>query len=198
MGRAEIRFFYSIVIRLWKNVVTENESLELAIHEAVVLVPYDPQWPLLFNRERDRLMRLFPSRLLDVQHFGSTAIPGMPAKPVIDLLAGVASMEIADALMEPLLSSGYTTSAEYNATLADRRWFMRWHNGHRTHHLHVVLFGGPVWRCRLRFCDVLRANAELAQQYITLKQRLAAQYGADREVYSNAKSEFVLSISGDA
>jgi GrpB-like predicted nucleotidyltransferase (UPF0157 family) len=178
--------------------VTESESLERAIHEEVALMPYDPQWLLLFAKERERLMHLFPSRLLDVQHFGSTAIPGMPAKPIIDLLAGVESMAIADSLVEPLLRSGYTTSAEFNATLPDRRWFMRWSNGHRTHHLHVVVLGGPEWRRRLRFRDALRSNAELAQRYAILKQQLAAQHGADREAYTHAKSEFVRAIASDA
>ena len=59
--------------------MTESESLERAIHEEVALVPYDPQWPSLFVAERERLLSLCPSQLLDVQHFGSTAIPGMPA-----------------------------------------------------------------------------------------------------------------------
>lgn len=131
--------------------MTESESLERAIHEEVALVPYDPQWPSLFGTERERLMRLFPSQLLDVQHFGSTAIPGMPAKPIIDILAGVESMAVAESLVEPLLRSSYTTSAEFNATLADRRWFMRWADGRRTHHLHLVVLGRIEWRRRLRF-----------------------------------------------
>jgi GrpB-like predicted nucleotidyltransferase (UPF0157 family) len=97
--------------------VPESESLERAIHEEVALVPYDPRWSSLFEAERERLVRLFPTQFLDIQHFGSTAIPGMPAKPIIDLLAGVESMAVADSLVEPLLNSLYTTSAEFNATL---------------------------------------------------------------------------------
>ena len=178
--------------------MSESKSRERAIHEAVALVPYDPQWPLLFAAERERLMGLFPSQLLDVQHFGSTAIPGMPAKPIIDLLAGVESMAVADSLVEPLLSSSYTTSAEFNATLTDQRWFMRWFNGRRTHHLHVVVLGESQWYRRLRFRDVLRSNAEIAHRYALLKKQLAAQHCADREAYTHAKAEFVLSVAGDA
>jgi len=178
--------------------VTESESLEQAIHEEVALVPYDPRWPSLFEAERARLVRLLPTQFLDVQHFGSTAIPGMPAKPIIDLLAGVESMAVADSLVEQLLNSGYTTSAEFNATLLDRRWFMRWSNGRRTHHLHIVVFGGDEWRRRLRFRDMLRIDAELAHRYAFLKKELAAQHGIDREAYTRAKSEFVLSVVGDA
>lgn len=178
--------------------MTESESLERAIHEDVALCPYDPAWPSLFLVERERLISLYPSLLLDVQHFGSTAIPGMPAKPIIDLLAGVESMAVAESLVEPLLSSSYTTSAEFNATLTGRRWFMRWTNGRRTHHLHVVVLGGTEWRRRLRFRDVLRSNSELANRYSRLKTELAVQHSADREAYTHAKTEFVLSVARDA
>src|SRR4051812_34472598 len=97
--------------------MTEAESLQSAIHEGVTLFPYDPAWPGRFAEERARLLTMFPSQLLDVQHFGSTAVPGLMAKPIIDILAGVASMAVADSLVEPLLASAYTTSAEFNATL---------------------------------------------------------------------------------
>ena len=141
---------------------------------------------------------LFPTQFLDIQHFGSTAIPGMPAKPIIDLLAGVESMVVADSLVEPLLNSAYTTSAEFNATLIERRWLMRWANGRRTHHLHIVVFGGTEWRRRLRFRDLLRSDTELAHRYAVLKQELAMRHSIDREAYTSAKSEFVLSLVGEA
>lgn len=178
--------------------MTESESLERAIHEEVALVPYDPHWSALFTAERDRLLGLFPAQLLDVQHIGSTAIPGMAAKPIIDLMAGVESMAMADLLYVPLLDSGYTTSDAFNATLTDRRWFMRYANGHRTHHLHVVVHGSGIWHQRLSFRDALRADSALAKRYTRLKQKLAHQYRTDREAYSRAKSDFVLSIVGDA
>jgi GrpB-like predicted nucleotidyltransferase (UPF0157 family) len=178
--------------------VTESESLKRAIQEEVALVPYDPQWQSLFQAERERLVGLFPSQFLEIQHFGSTAIPGMPAKPVIDLLAGVESMAVADSLVEPLLNSSYTTSAEFNATLVDRRWFMRWANGRRTHRLHIFVHGGAEWRRRLRFRDMLRTDAELAHRYALLKEELAAQHSVDREAYTCAKSEFVVAVVGNA
>ncbi|MES2950375.1 MAG: GrpB family protein [Pseudomonadota bacterium] len=178
--------------------MTEAESLERAIHEDVSLQAYDTQWPALFLAERARLIALFPAQLLDVQHFGSTAIPGMPAKPIIDLLGGVESMAVADALVPPLLRSGYTTSAEFNATLTDRRWLMRWADGRRTHHLHLVVMGSAEWQRRLHFRDALRADANLAERYAQLKSGLAAQHRTDREAYTQAKTEFVLSVVGDS
>ena len=172
--------------------------LDRAIREEVALVPYDEQWPALFATEQERLLRLFPRQLLQVEHFGSTAVPGIPAKPIIDILAGVPSMGVAESLVQPLLGSGYITSPEFNATLKDRRWFMRAAEGRRTHHLHLVVLGGAQWHERLRFRDLLRSNAELAQRYANLKSELASQHKQDREAYTNAKSEFVSSVVAGA
>ncbi|MDM0040509.1 GrpB family protein [Variovorax sp. J22G21] len=177
---------------------TEAESLERAIHEEVALSPWDARWPAQFEAERARLMSLFPGQLIDVQHFGSTAIPGMTAKPVIDILAGVESMAVADALAGPLLQSHYTTSAGFNATLTNRRWFMRWADGRRTHHLHVVVHGGDEWQRRLRFRDALRADGALAARYGALKNDLAVLHRVDREAYTDAKTAFVAAVLGAA
>lgn len=174
-----------------------DESLARAINEPVRLVEYDPDWPASFRAERDRLLALFPDRLLGVAHFGSTAVPGMPAKPIIDLLAGVTSMQSADELIEPLLEARYTTSHEFNATLTGRRWLMRWANGRRTHHLHLVVFQGMEWRRRLAFRDALRSDPSLARQYADLKKHLAAEYRTDREAYTRAKGEFIESVIGE-
>ncbi len=178
--------------------MNDSQSLELAIHEDVALVPHDAAWLAAFQLEKLRLLRLSPGVFVDIQHFGSTAVPGIPAKPIIDILAGVASMEAADSLTAPLLQFGYTTSAEFNATLIDRRWFMRHAFGRRTHHLHVVVFGSSEWRRRLKFRDALLADARLAAEYAALKVQLAIKHATDREAYTNAKTEFVLSFSGDA
>jgi GrpB-like predicted nucleotidyltransferase (UPF0157 family) len=173
--------------------MTDEESLLAAIHEDVRLSPYDPSWPGMFEQERERLLAIFPGQFVDVQHIGSTAVHGLPAKPVIDIMAGVTSMSAADNLVDPLCRSGYTTSAEFNAGLPDSRWFMRWHNGHRTHHLHVAVHGGDFWKQRLRFRDSLRADAKLAAQYAELKSALAEAHRADREAYTEAKAQFIIS-----
>lgn len=170
--------------------MTDDESLQRAIHEEVALHAYNPQWPALFAAERIRLLGLFP-QIVAIKHIGSTAVEGLPAKPIIDLMAGVASMEAALLLAEPLCQSGYTTSPEFNASLTDRQWFMRWANGHRTHHLHVVVHEGAVWQGRLKFRDALRGNAGLAAQYLQLKQRAATEHAQDREAYTRAKAAFV-------
>lgn len=173
-----------------------NESLQAAIHEDVDFQAYNDEWPAIFVAERDRLLSLLPLSFVDIEHIGSTAVPGLMAKPVIDILAGVASMAEARSLSPVLLDAGYTTSAEFNATLSDRQWFMRWAEGRRTHHLHVVVHGGPAWTQRLRFRDALRSDAVLAARYAALKATLALRHGADREAYTEAKSAFVQSVAG--
>jgi GrpB-like predicted nucleotidyltransferase (UPF0157 family) len=173
--------------------MTEQESLLAAIHEEVRLHPYDPSWPSKFAAERQRLTSLLPNVFLDIEHIGSTAVPGMPAKPVIDLLAGVESMASAKSIADRICISGYTTSAAFNATLVDRMWFMRSAAGHRTHHLHVVIQDGDVWREHLAFRNALRSNPSLASHYAELKSQLATRHAADREAYTNAKAEFIRS-----
>ncbi|MES2933817.1 MAG: GrpB family protein [Pseudomonadota bacterium] len=174
--------------------MTENESLLAAINEDVALHPYDGDWPVIFGAERDRLTVLFPHRFLGIEHIGSTAIPGLLAKPIIDILAGVESMIIAKSLAEHLCRSSYTTSDEFNQSLSDRQWFMRWANGHRTHHLHLVVYNSATWNEHVVFRDALCANAGLAAKYAALKLRLAAAHSTDREAYSEAKQDFVRAV----
>jgi GrpB-like predicted nucleotidyltransferase (UPF0157 family) len=175
--------------------MTDEESLLAAIHEDVTLCPYDPSWPAMFEAERDRLLAIFPAKFIDIQHIGSTAVHGLSSKPVVDILAGVGSMAAAEELVEPLCRSGYTTSAEFNSTLPDSRWFMRWTNGHRTHHLHVTVHGGTFWMQRVGFRDALRADPTLAARYSLLKSGLATTHRNDREAYTDAKGEFIRSVS---
>ena len=174
--------------------MTDEESLLAAIHEKVELVPYDPAWPRAFEAERSRLLSGLPGTFVAIEHIGSTAIPGMSAKPIVDILAGVESLAVVDALTEQLSKVGYTTSAEFNASLSDRKWFMRWANGRRTHHLHVVIHGSGIWRERLACRDLLRVDPQAAARYERLKARVAAEHRDDREGYTDAKADFVRSI----
>lgn len=176
----------------------ENTSLAQAINEDVELHRYDPSWPSLFEMERDYLLSLPQNNIIDIQHFGSTAVPGLAAKPIIDILIGVASLTEADSLVARLCQiTGYTTSVEFNATLSDRRWLMKYANGRRTHHLHVVEHGGKQWCWRLKFREALRDDERLAKNYAEHKRILAMQFANDREAYTVAKKEFIVAAIGD-
>lgn len=172
----------------------ESESLQRAIHERIRLLPYDPSWARLFEEEQSRLHGLCPEAFLGIEHMGSTAVPTLSAKPTIDLMAGVLSLAQADAIMPVLCANAYTTSAEFNATLGDRRWLMRHADGHRTHHLHLVVFESLAWRQHLAFRDALRADAGLRARYEALKIKLINQAGSDREAYTEMKTAFVKDV----
>ena len=172
----------------------EEQSLVAAINEVVCLHAPDPAWARLFDTEHVRLLAALPGAFVQIEHIGSTAVPGLLAKPIIDILGGVATMQDVDALVGRLCDSGYTTSRQFNATLVDRRWLMRCKDGHRTHHLHVVAHEGTAWRERLAFRDALRTDATLAQRYADLKIQLAAKHHADREAYTEAKAHFVRTV----
>jgi GrpB-like predicted nucleotidyltransferase (UPF0157 family) len=162
----------------------------------VHLADYDPAWPALYDAEAERLTRALPPGLvLAVEHFGSTAIPGMIAKPVIDLLIAVRSIDEArEIAVKPMAALGYAFWADNPRR--DRLFFVRGlppAAPHRTHHVHMTQMDGEMWR-RLWFRDYLRSHPDEAQRYADLKCRLAALYEHDREAYTAAKSAYVDSI----
>lgn len=174
--------------------MSEEQSLAAAIGEEVSLRAHDPSWERAFEVERDRLQSLVPGAFDAIEHIGSTAVPGLPAKPIIDIMAAVDSLDGVDALIERLCDSGYATSMEFNAALTDRKWLMRWHEGHRTHHLHIVVTGSAPWNDRLDFRDALRSEPATARRYARLKSELAAKHRGDREAYTDAKAAFVQTV----
>lgn len=162
-----------------------------AIYQSVELVPYDVRWPTQYEAERDRLLQLFPVTFSAMEHIGSTAVTGMAAKPIIDILAVVSSMDVADNVTARLAECDYLFSADFNAQLGDSRWLMKHSYGRRTHHLHMVLSGSKHWVDKIRFRDLLRADPGLARKYVALKRELAQNYSRDREAYTEAKASFV-------
>jgi GrpB-like predicted nucleotidyltransferase (UPF0157 family) len=155
----------------------------------IEIVEYEPAWPALFQAEHERLAPLLPGA--EIHHIGSTAVPKMPAKPVIDLMALV---EDKDAPVAALVAEGgYEYPGAFNATLTRKRWLCRPSAAHRTHHLHLVDERAELDR-HLRFRDRLRSSGELAAEYAALKRRLAREFGDDREAYSEAKSAFVRRV----
>jgi GrpB-like predicted nucleotidyltransferase (UPF0157 family) len=152
----------------------------------IEIVDYDPAWPARFAEEFDRLAPLL--RDAEIHHFGSTAVPGLAAKPIIDIVALVGDL---DKPIEALVKqAGYQYPAAYNATLDRQRWLCRPSAEHRTHHLHLVLDRDVLDR-RLRFRDRLREEENLREQYAALKRGLAARNHDDRTTYTAAKSSFI-------
>ena len=160
------------------------------------IVPYDTSWVAQFERERAVLDRLLaPWRGGPIEHVGSTAIPGLCAKPVIDIMVAVTSLRESEPAKSALREAGYQY-AEYKTEVM--HWFCKPSFAMRTHHLHLIPFGAPLWHDRLKFRDVLRADPVLAADYATLKLALASKFEFDREAYTEAKSAFVARILASA
>lgn len=161
----------------------------------VVIVDYDPEWPRRFRRECEVIFRTCGrGAFLRIEHVGSTAVPGLAAKPIVDMMPGVLSLANVPALVAPLASIGYEYVPEYEAELPERRYFRKDVDGERAFQLHVVEVGSAFWKRHLLFRDYLRAHDETAAEYERLKRRLADEYGADREGYTEAKTEFITGI----
>jgi GrpB-like predicted nucleotidyltransferase (UPF0157 family) len=158
-----------------------------------VIVPYNPLWPVRFEEERAAIAKAIGDVALDVQHVGSTSVPGLAAKPTIDIAIGVRTMEESRAATAPLIALGYAKGVE---AFPDWRYFDR--DGHEPGsdvHLHMVPFGGDRWNRYLLFRDYLRAHPEAAAAYERLKRDLAAEFGRDRLGYVEGKTEFVEQIN---
>ena len=159
---------------------------------SVEVLPYDASWPAMFASERELLKRILSPWLAgDIEHVGSTAIPGMPAKPVIDIMAPVYSLDASRPAIEAVASAGYLY-ASYKPGLM--HWFCKPSPQHRTHHLHLIPMASALWRERLTFRDALREDPVLAKEYADLKLRLAEQFRFDREAYTDAKGPFVARV----
>ena len=171
-----------------------NTVRELAFNDAIVVIPYDASWPARFRIE-SQLLQVALSELKPViEHIGSTAVPGLAAKPIIDMLVGVASLSAFESQAQRLGIFGYQYIPEYERALPDRRFFKRVINGVRTHHVHVVEHSGVYWKRYLKFRNSLRADAWLAARYAELKRRLAMRHSTDRDAYTNGKTGFIEAV----
>ena len=164
--------------------------------EAVRVASYDPTWPSRFEAERAGLEKVLGDAITGgIHHVGSTSVPGLDAKPVIDILVGVADLQGSRAYIQPLAGLSYMY-APYRPD--EMLWFCKPNPAHRTHHLHVVPSGSKRFRDELAFRDHLRTHPAAALEYATLKRQLAAEFEHDREAYTEAKGDFIRQILGQA
>ncbi|MFL5605546.1 MAG: GrpB family protein [Gemmatimonadaceae bacterium] len=166
----------------------DGDSLGLA-SGSVRVVPYDPAWPDLYEAEVARLQPILLSHgvALRLEHTGSTAVPGLAAKPVLDILAGRHGDDERAAAIAALQAGGYVYRGEQG--IAGRDFFRR--GDPRKYHVHLAAIGSSFWRDHRAFRDYLRAHPVAAAAYATLKQELAARYPRDRERYIDGKAAFV-------
>ncbi len=168
-----------------------------SLNDGIELVPYDPQWPEMAKTEIKILRAaLPPNSILDIQHVGSTAIPGILAKPIIDIQIAVASLP---AIKKIAIDTLKTLDYQYWAENPDpeRMFFVKGmppFGERRTHHVHIVEPSSKHWQGKIRFRDYLIVHPEAVREYEELKKELALQYTQDREKYTEEKSDFVNRI----
>ena len=174
---------------------TLEEKIERVLKDRIEFVPCDPAWPDRFEEEKAHLLSCLPDGLVTrVEHFGSTAIAGMAAKPVVDMLVEVTSHRRADECVPPILEpQGYDY---FWRPLDDMHypWLIkRDRAGQRTHHIHMAEAGSRLWE-GLIFRDYLRAHPDAAEAYHKLKISLVERFPGDRIAYTEGKTDFVNAI----
>lgn len=179
---------------------TFEERVQRVLQEEVSIVPYDSVWPRMFAEEKRHLLNCLPNELIKrIEHFGSTAVPNLAAKPIIDMLVEVTSLEETKKRIVPVLErQGYdyfwrATHGEDGAPFY--AWFIKRDSaGNRTHHIHMVEGDFEHWD-RLLFRDYLIGRPATAKEYEALKWSLASDYRNDRVAYTKGKTEFIERVT---
>lgn len=189
--------------RMKERMETLEEKIARVVKEDVAVVPYDPHWAELFDQERRHLLSCLPSDLIRrTEHFGSTAVCGLSAKPIVDILIEVVSLDETKQRIVPILEAqGYDyfwRPSWGDDTPPFYAWFIkRDTNGDRTHHIHMVESHFEHWD-RLLFRDYLIEHPDVAMEYGNLKMRLADTHQNDRVAYTQAKSDFIRQVTAEA
>jgi GrpB-like predicted nucleotidyltransferase (UPF0157 family) len=160
--------------------------------DAVELVEHDPSWAELFESERAALAPVFDGLAVAIEHIGSTSVPDLCAKPTVDVLVGVRTLELTDDQIKRMERLGYHYLGEHG--LPGRLFFRK---EPRTHHVHVVEHGGEHWERQITFRDALRSSPDERRRYDEFKRRLAAQ-GHPRETYTELKTPFIREVEARA
>jgi GrpB-like predicted nucleotidyltransferase (UPF0157 family) len=162
----------------------------------ILVVPYDLSWPTRFRQEAAKISAVFGQELIAVHHVGSTAIPGMSAKPIIDIMPLVRDIERVEMFNSAMTQLGYEPKGEYG--IAGRRFFVKGGDASRTHHVHIYESGHSEVMRHLDLRDYLITHPEEARQYASLKVELAKRYREDIDAYMSGKDGFITEIIQEA
>lgn len=174
------------------SLVVSRASMSLGLQfPAVRLAAYTPTWTAAYAAERDRILSVLGERLVGIEHVGSTAVPGISAKPIIDIAVAVRALSAADEFAPDMARIGYDDAGD--GGVPGQRIFGRGPRI-RTHLVHVVVADGLQWRNYLKFRDALLSDARLAEEYDSLKRALAAEFPEDRRSYTSAKGQFIARV----
>ena len=167
---------------------------EFNANESFELTDYNPRWPLLFEQESALIVEALGDDVIDIQHIGSTSVPGLRAKPIIDILVAVESFAPVEDYQSRLEPLGYRYHSQEDET--DRLFF--WKGRPRTHHLHIVEYATWEHQRHLLFRDYLRAHPDIALWYEDVKRELAIAFKGNRPAYTKGKTAFIKSIMARA
>ena len=160
----------------------------------ISISPYDPNWPADFLEESRLLYQSIPNDKLKIEHIGSTSIPHLDSKPIIDIMIGLENFEFAADYIESIINLGYEYHSEYENTMPDRKFFTKQKAGVKTHHIHMVEFDSFFWNRHLLFRDYLRNNKNARDDYSSIKQVLAKKEWTNENEYAQAKNSFIRKI----
>ncbi|MCG3221550.1 MAG: GrpB family protein [Candidatus Heimdallarchaeota archaeon] len=158
----------------------------------VILKDHNREWSKLFNKEANLISSKISNYLVDIQHIGSTAIPGTVAKPIIDIAVAIDDLSNVKKVIPPLQKIGYKYRGEQG--IPDRHLFVKGDEESRTHHMHMMDNTSDEWKKHILFKDYLRQNPLEAKQYSELKKKLVIEFEFDREKYTDGKEEFIQRI----
>lgn len=165
--------------------------MALGLQRGIVkLVPYDPEWPRLFNEEKTKIQGVLGADVLGIEHIGSTAIPGMDAKPILDLMMAVPQIDRYDIYVETLEKLGYQFRRDYRKE-QEHVLLVKGPEEKRTHYLKMTTLDSNFWREHILFRDYLIRHPERADIYRQLKYNLLEKYGGERSNYTDDKAPFI-------
>lgn len=156
----------------------------------VKLLPHNPKWSEAFEKERKLLTKALDGMVVDIQHIGSTSIPGIPAKPIIDISVAIRSMKNSRDFIKIFEDLGYEYRPDFGGPNI-QLLFVKGPEEKRTHYIHLMKYNGSIWRNDLAFRDFLRKNGKRAKQYASLKKELASKFANDRTTYTASKADFI-------
>ena len=174
------------------DVLAEVVAQLTPTREPVVVADHDPSWATAAEEEAGRVRAALGERVVAVEHIGSTSVPGLPAKPILDLAAGLRDVDVTPEEIRAMVALGYDYLGEFG--LPGRLYFRKGET-RRTHHVHAVVHGSDSWREYLAFRDYLRSHPEEAQAYAEAKRRLAADVGGRWDAYVERKEEFAQPLA---
>jgi GrpB-like predicted nucleotidyltransferase (UPF0157 family) len=165
----------------------------------IEIVPYNPEWPEMYNIIKSNFYRSFGEKIVQMEHIGSTSVPGLGAKPVIDVLLGVKKLQDAESIIPQMEQLGYEYVFKYEDLMPERRYFVKYlKSGKSIHHIHTVEIYSEFWKRHLLFRDYLREHTAVRDEYFDLKKKLSETDWEDKMGYTDAKTDFIRKIEKKA